>query len=149
MGEVLLEPPPEVPSPSGKTWTRMLMILPMAAGAAAMGLMMGVQRGGPLTYVAGGMYGISILGMIAMMMTNQGGPGKKEMIEARRQYMRRLAQLRAQVRRTIRLQREAIHYRHPDPAALWSTTSGGRLWERRRGDADFGVVRIGVGSPPG
>src|SRR4051812_38143284 len=54
-GEVLLEPPPETPTGTGKTWTRMLMILPMAAGAAAMGLMMGVQRGGPLTYVAGGM----------------------------------------------------------------------------------------------
>jgi DNA segregation ATPase FtsK/SpoIIIE, S-DNA-T family len=146
MGEVLLEPPPEVPSPSGKTWTRLLTILPMAAGATAMGLMMGVQKGGPLTYVAGGMYGVSILGMIAMMATNQGGPGKREMIEARRQYMRRLAQLRAQVRSTIRQQREAIHYRHPDPAALWSSTSGGRLWERRRGDADFGVVRIGVGA---
>jgi S-DNA-T family DNA segregation ATPase FtsK/SpoIIIE len=144
-GEVLLDPPPEIPTPSGKTWTRMLMVLPMAAGAAAMGLMMGMQRSGPLTYVAGGMYGVSILGMIAMMAMNQGGPGKREMIEARRQYMRRLAQLRGQVRTSIRQQREAIHYRHPDPAALWSSTSGSRLWERRRGDADFGVVRIGVG----
>ena len=44
-GEVLLDPPPEVPSPSGKGWTRLLMILPMAAGAAAMGLMMGVSGG--------------------------------------------------------------------------------------------------------
>ncbi|MBX6357383.1 MAG: type VII secretion protein EccCa [Micromonosporaceae bacterium] len=145
-GEVVLEPPPEVPSGSGKTWSRMLMVLPMAAGAGAMGLMMGVQRGGPLTYVAGGMYGVSILGMIAMMALNQQGPGKKEMIEARRQYMRRLSQLRAQLRTTIQQQREAIYYRHPDPAALWSTVSGARLWERRRGDADFSVVRIGVGA---
>jgi S-DNA-T family DNA segregation ATPase FtsK/SpoIIIE len=145
-GEVVLEPPPEIPPPSGKGWTRMLMILPMAAGAAAMGLMMGVQRGGPLTYVAGGMYGVSILGMIAMMAMTQQGPGKKEMIEARRQYMRRLAQLRAQVRNTIRQQREAIYYRHPDPDTLWSTVGGGRLWERRRGDIDFSVVRIGTGS---
>ena len=56
-GEVLLDPPPEVPPAGGKGWTRMLMILPMGAGAAAMGLMMGVQRGGPMTYVAGSMYG--------------------------------------------------------------------------------------------
>lgn len=147
-GEVVLEPPPEVPQASGKAWTRMLMILPMAAGGAAMGLMMAGQRGagGPLTYVAGGMFGISILGMMGMMMMNQSGPGKKEMIEARRQYMRRLAQLRGQIRTTIRQQREAIHYRHPEPAALWSTASGGRLWERRRGDADFSVVRIGLGA---
>jgi DNA segregation ATPase FtsK/SpoIIIE, S-DNA-T family len=144
-GEVLLDPPPEIPPPGGKAWTRMLMILPMGAGAAAMGLMMGVGRGGPLTYVAGGMYGVSILGMIAMMAVNTTGPGKREMIEARRQYMRRLAQLRAQVRASIRQQREAIHYRHPEPDALWPMVGGGRLWERRRGDADFTVVRIAVG----
>ncbi len=145
-GEVLLDPPPEVPNAAGRTWQRMLMVLPMAAGAGAMGLMMGVQRGGALTYVAGGMYGVSILGMIAMMATQQAGPGKREMIEARRQYMRRLSQLRAQIRHTIRAQRDAIHYRHPEPSALWSTVTSGRLWERRRGDADFTVVRIGLGS---
>lgn len=145
-GEVLLDPPPEIPNAAGKGWTRMLMILPMAAGAAAMGLMMGVGRGGPLTYVAGGMYGVSILGMIAVMATQQTGPGKREMIASRRQYMRRLTQLRAQVRNTIKQHREAIYYRHPDPDALWSTASSGRLWERRRGDVDFSVVRIGLGS---
>jgi S-DNA-T family DNA segregation ATPase FtsK/SpoIIIE len=144
-GEVMLDPPPEVPNAGGKGWTRMLTILPMVSGAGAMGLMMGVQRGGPLTYVAGGMYGISILGMIAAMVTNQNGPNKREMIENRRQYMRRLSQQRAQVRNTIRAQREAIHYRHPEPDALWSTASSGRMWERRRNDADFGVVRIGLG----
>ena len=146
-GEVLLEPPPELPSPNNKNWTRLLMILPMAAGAAAMGLMMGVSgRGGPLVYVIGGMYGISILGMIGVMALNQAGPGKREMIAARRQYLRRLSQLRAQVRDTIRKQQEAIAYRHPEPAELWTVAGGGRLWERRRGDADFTVVRMGLGS---
>ncbi|MBG0568100.1 type VII secretion protein EccCa [Actinoplanes aureus] len=144
-GEVLLDPPPEVPPPAGKGWTRMLMILPMGAGAAAMGLMMGAQRGGPITYVAGAMYGVSILGMIAMMASNTTGPGKREMIENRRQYLRHLAQLRATVRNTIRQQREALYYRNPDPETLWSFTDSGRLWERRRGDADFTVVRIAVG----
>src|SRR5512142_3204400 len=123
----------------------MLMVLPMGAGAAAMGLMMGVQRGGPLTYVAGGMYGVTILGMIAMMALQQSGPGKREMIEARRQYLRRLSQLRAQVRNAIRQQRDAIHYRHPEPATLWALADSGRLWERRRTDLDFTVVRVGLG----
>ncbi|HEY2669695.1 MAG TPA: type VII secretion protein EccCa [Rugosimonospora sp.] len=145
-GEVVLDPPPEIPSNTGKGWSRMMTIMPMAAGAAAMGLMMGVQRGGPLAYVAGGMYGVSTLGMIAAQVAGQvGGQNKRDMIDARRQYMRRLSQLRAQVRATIRQQREAVHYRHPDPQALWSTTASGRLWERRRADPDFGVVRIGIG----
>jgi S-DNA-T family DNA segregation ATPase FtsK/SpoIIIE len=144
-GEVPLDPPPEIPPPQGKGWSRMLMILPMGAGAAAMGLMMGAQRGGPITYVAGAMYGVSILGMFAMMLTNTSGPGKREMVEARRQYLRHLSQLRAQVRDTISRQREALYYRNPDPETLWTFTDSGRLWERRRGDADFTVVRIAVG----
>src|SRR2546423_8603331 len=145
-GEVVLEPPPENPQPGGKAWGRVLMMLPMAAGSAAMGLMMGVQRGGPLAYMAGGMYGVSVLGMIAMQFAGQAGrQGKQEMAEARRQYMRKLSQLRAQVRTTIQQQREAIYYRHPDPDALWSTVASARLWERRHGDRDFGVVRIGLG----
>ena len=55
------------------------------------------------------------------------------------------SQQRAQVLTTVRKQREALSYRHPDPEALWSQVSGGRLWERRRGDSDFGVVRVGLG----
>lgn len=145
-GEVLLEPPPELPSANNKNWTRLLMILPMGAGAAAMGLMMGMSgRGGPILYVVGGMYGVSILGMIAVMMLTQTGPGKREMIASRRKYLRQLSQIRAQVRETIRQQRVAIAYRHPDPADLWTVPSNGRLWERRRGDADFTVVRLARG----
>ena len=144
-GEILLEPPPELPDAAGRSWARLLSMLPMAAGTAAMGLMMSQGRGGPITYVAGGMYGISTLGMMATMVAGQSGPGKREMIEARRQYMRRLSSQRAQVRGVIRRQRDAVHYRHPDPDALWSTVGSGRLWERRRGDADFAVVRLGLG----
>jgi S-DNA-T family DNA segregation ATPase FtsK/SpoIIIE len=146
-GEVVLDPPPELPVSGGKGWTRVLTILPMVAGTAAMGLMMGTGRGGPLMYVAGGMYGVSVLGMVASQLGNGGGKRDKgEMAEVRRQYLRKLSQLRAGVRTTIRQQREAIHYRHPEPAQLWSTVSSGRLWERRRADADFAVVRMGLGS---
>ena len=144
-GEVMLDSPPELPGISGQNWTRLLMILPMAAGAVAMGLMMSAGRGGILTYVAGGMYGVSVLGMMGMMVVSQAGPNKKEIMEVRRQYMRRLSHLRGQVRATIGQQQEAIFLRHPDPQALWSAACGGRLWERRRTDADFGVTRIGLG----
>ena len=65
-GEVILDPPPENPPPTNRRWSQMLMILPMIAGTAAMGLMMGVGARGPLAYIAGGMYGASILGMVAV-----------------------------------------------------------------------------------
>src|SRR5207248_10030573 len=129
-----------------RRWSQLMMILPMVAGTAAMGLMMGLGARGPLAYIAGGMYGASILGMVGVQLLGQSsGPSKAEMIEARRQYMRTLSHQRAQVRKTIRQQREALFYRHPDPEGLWSTVSSARLRERRREDVDFGVVRIGVG----
>ncbi|SFB40569.1 DNA segregation ATPase FtsK/SpoIIIE, S-DNA-T family [Amycolatopsis marina] len=148
-GQVLLEPPPENPSPGNRSWGRLLMILPMLGMAGGMTLMMGAGRGaGPIMYIAGGLMGIGILGMIGFQVLSQQGQGasKQEMVLNRRRYMRRLSQLRAQVRDTVSRQREAMFYRHPDPDRLWSTVQSGRLWERRKGDWDFTVARIGVGS---
>lgn len=147
-GELMLDPPPENPPPSGKNWTRVLMILPMVAGTGGMALLIGGGRAsGPLMYVAGGLYGVAVLGMILFQILSQSGQGasKQDMIASRRQYMRRLSQLRAQVRETIDSQRHAMFYRHPDPARLWSTAHSARLWERRPGDWDYTVVRIGLG----
>ena len=147
-GDVVLDPPPENPPPAGKNWTRVLMILPMLAGTGGMALLIGAGRSGPLMYVAGGLYGVAVLGMILFQIINQGGQGasKQEMIANRRRYMRRLSQLRAQVRDTIDQQRKAMSYRHPDPTRLWSTAQSARVWERRPGDWDFTVIRIGLGS---
>src|SRR5262245_43364337 len=61
-GEVLLEAPPAIPVPTGRRWAQMMMMLPMLAGAGAMGLMYAGQRGGPLMYATGGLFGVSALG---------------------------------------------------------------------------------------
>ncbi|MDQ3716952.1 MAG: type VII secretion protein EccC, partial [Actinomycetota bacterium] len=145
-GEVLLDPPPEIPAPTGAGWGRMMMMLPMVAGAAGMALLFASQRSGPFAYVAGGLIGFSMIGMMAAnLLQGGGGPSKKELIAKRRDYMRHLSLHRRKVRRTAVEQREAMFYRHPDPAALWTTAASHRLWERRTMHADFGVVRIGVG----
>ncbi len=146
IGEVILDPPPEIPQATGAGWGRAMMMLPMAAGAAGMALMFASQRSGPFAYVAGGMIGFSMIGMMAAnLLMGGGGPSKKERIAKRREYMRHLSLHRRKVRRTAVEQREAMFYRHPDPVALWVTAGSHRLWERRTTHADFGVVRIGVG----
>ncbi|MGH3729316.1 MAG: type VII secretion protein EccCa [Micromonosporaceae bacterium] len=146
-GEMMLDSPPENPPPStSQTWMRTITILPMIAGGAAMALMFSYRMPGPMGYIIGGVFGFSILGMLATQILNQGGqPSKKELIEARRDYMRRLAQTRRTIRNNITEQRQAMFYRHPDPDALWSTVESVRLWERRSSDGDFGVVRVGLG----
>jgi S-DNA-T family DNA segregation ATPase FtsK/SpoIIIE len=142
----VLDPPPELPAPTGRAWGQVLMMLPVLAGAGAMALLFAGARSGPLGYVVGALFGVSALGMIAVGLLNgSGGPSRREMVARRRGYMRHLALQRRSVVRTIAEQRAAMTYQHPDPAALWATAASHRLWERRPEHADFGVVRIGVG----
>jgi S-DNA-T family DNA segregation ATPase FtsK/SpoIIIE len=148
-GEMILDPPPEIPQPTGRAWGQMMMMLPMLAGSAAMALMFAgssTGSGSTLRYLTGGLFGLSAIGMLGSQMTgNSGQPSKQEMVAARRDYMRHLTQHRRRARRTVREQREAMFYRHPDPDSLWSTVASNRLWERRPADSDFAVVRIGLG----
>ena len=64
---------------------------------------------------------------------------------ARRLYLRRLAQHRVRLLRSVGRQRDALLYLHPEPDQLWSLVASYRLWERRFDDADFAVTRVGVG----
>jgi DNA segregation ATPase FtsK/SpoIIIE, S-DNA-T family len=145
-GELVLEPPPELPEDAGNNVARYLMVLPMLAGAGAMAFLYAGRGGGPLTYMVGGLFGMSMLGMILISMATGGGNKKAELNAERRHYMRYLAQSRRRTRRAAQQQREAMWWRHPDPETLWSYAASRRLWERRRTDDDFGDVRVAVGT---
>ncbi|MCW3841081.1 type VII secretion protein EccCa [Micromonospora yasonensis] len=144
-GELPVEAPPEIPVLTGGRWQQALMVLPMLGGTVAMAMMFG-RGGGAYSYVVGGMFGLS---SVAMLVTSWGSaagtPRKSEMMAARREYLRHLAALRRRVRATAGAQRAGLYYRHPDPGRLWSTVDSHRVWERRPGDPDFAVVRVGVG----
>jgi S-DNA-T family DNA segregation ATPase FtsK/SpoIIIE len=144
VGELAVDPPPEIPQNVNSRWQQMLQLLPMLTGTVATGLMFAGRSGGAYTFLVGGMFGISMLGMAATSLGGL-GPKKAEMIAARREYLRHLAGLRRRVRETANRQRIGLFYRHPDPQRLWSTVSSFRLWERRPNDADFGIVRVAVG----
>src|SRR5690606_37784536 len=127
-------------------WQQYLMVLPMLGGTGATAMMFGGREGaGGYTYVVGAIFGLSTLGMLVMNLSGANAPRRAELMAARRDYLRYLAGLRQRVRTTIDEHRDALFYRHPDPQALWSDAMGARVWERRAGDADFGVVRVGLG----
>ncbi|WP_158894694.1 type VII secretion protein EccCa [Amycolatopsis anabasis] len=147
-GELILDPPPEIPQPAGRQWTQVLMVLPMIAMMAAMVLMFSGSFGqgsGVLRFVVLGLFGVGMLGMLAMALLNSSGPSKREMGQARRDYLRHLGRQRSRLVRAIDKQRDAMVYLHPEPAALPTLVASYRLWERRPVDADFGVARIGTG----
>jgi S-DNA-T family DNA segregation ATPase FtsK/SpoIIIE len=144
-GELVVNPPPEIPQAAGGRWQQALMMLPMLAGTVATALLFAGRSGGTYSYIVGGVFGISTLGMLATSMSGS-GPKKSEMMAARREYLRHLSMLRKQVRETAERQRVGLFYRHPDPERLWSTVDSHRLWERRTTDGDFGIVRVAVGA---
>jgi S-DNA-T family DNA segregation ATPase FtsK/SpoIIIE len=145
-GELLLESPPELPEQLPRGAGQLLMILPMLCGAGAMAFLYAGRGGGTMTYVAGGLFGVSMLGMAVSTMNSGGGNKKAEVDAQRRDYMRYLAQVRRQARRAAGQQRAALLWRHPAPEALWSIGTSRRMWERRSTDDDFVEVRIAVGA---
>src|SRR5215218_2848393 len=95
-GELLLESPPPLPAPQPRSLGQLLMVLPMVCGVGAMAFMYAGRGGGATTWIVGGLFGVSMLGMAVGSMGASGGARKAEVDAARRDYMRYLAQARRQ-----------------------------------------------------
>ena len=140
--DVRLEPPPELPrSDGGNPWQALLPML--ATGSSAAFFFMPSST--VMMKVMGGMMVAATVAMaLAQLNSQRGGGGALD--DERRDYLRYLAGLRGQVRRSAVLQRDAQLYLHPAPDQLWSVVAeGSRLWERRPGDPDFAQTRLGTG----
>ncbi|TCO54788.1 S-DNA-T family DNA segregation ATPase FtsK/SpoIIIE [Actinocrispum wychmicini] len=144
-GELILQPPPEIPPPPARQWAQVFMVLPMVAMMGSSMLLFSGSLTGYIRFAVYGLMGVGMLGMVVMGFLQGGGPSKREMGHARRKYLRHLAQHRLRLRRSVSTQRTVMEYLHPDPAVLWSLAASYRLWERRKDDSDFGVARIGIG----
>ncbi len=144
-GDLLLESPPELPETVAGNFGQLLVYLPMAAGGGAMVFMFAGPGGTLATYLAGGLYGMSTMGMMLGQMGRGSGEKKKRLEGERRDYLRYVSQARGRIRNTARRQREAAQWDNPAPDALWSLAMTSRLWERRPADPDFGNARIALG----
>ncbi|MFC1421438.1 type VII secretion protein EccCa [Streptacidiphilus cavernicola] len=141
--DLRLESPPELPRAAGGSWWQSLLPMLATAGSAAFFFMPGMQM---MMKVMGGMMVASTVAMAVAQLNQQRKGGGGEIEDERRDYLKYLAQLRKQVRRTALRQRDAQLYLHPQPDQLWSVVAeGSRLWERRSGDADFAQIRLGTG----
>ncbi|MFC0314934.1 type VII secretion protein EccCa [Gordonia phosphorivorans] len=151
-GELVLTGPPEVAR--GAPQSLLVRLLPLVMVVALVGMVaLMVMTGGrgalsnPLFLMFPLMMVMSMVGMLAG--GGRGGPPRSaELNEDRKDYLRYLAQTRAGVGATVREQRIAAAWSHPDPAALPALLGSVRMWERRPGDADFLQIRLGVGTQP-
>ncbi|NEY31226.1 type VII secretion protein EccCa [Streptomyces sp. PRKS01-65] len=141
--EVKLESPPELPRTEDDSLLMNLLPMLGMGSSAAFFFMPGAQ--GFMKIMGMLMMASTVAMVIAQIVRARKGPSG-QMAEARRDYLKYLAQKRREVRRTAHKQRDAQHYLHPAPEQLWALVAeGSRLWERRSTDQDFVQVRIGLG----
>ncbi|NUS45413.1 MAG: type VII secretion protein EccCa [Mycobacteriaceae bacterium] len=151
-GEVILNPPPELPRPvPGNLLMKLLPVVMVVAVVGMIALMIATGARNLLSNPISLMFPLMMLGsMGGMFMGGAFGKGANksagELNEDRKDYFRYLDQLRRDVRKTGVAQRDALLWTHPAPADLESLLGTRRMWERRPNDPDFGHVRIGVGS---
>ena len=144
-GEINLQSPPLLPKGSGQAATQLMFMLPMMLGMGAMSFVYIGRSGGVMTYVFGALYASVMVGMVVMSLSRGGMAKRAQINDERRDYQRYLSGLRSRVREVAEDQRSQLLNQHPEPAELWSFVASTRLWERRRADADFGQLRIGLG----
>ncbi|WP_336086853.1 type VII secretion protein EccCa [Nocardia sp. SSK8] len=142
---MLLPAPPVSTAGSGSSGAAMRVLLPMlgAVGAASMML----SNNNPLRMIAGGaMVAAALLGGIAALVFFRSG-ARKKMAEDRTRCIDYLRQTRGELDADGETQRAAAVHRHPAPVQLPQLVRDPlRVWERRRRDADFLVVRAGFGN---
>ncbi|WP_199878998.1 type VII secretion protein EccCa [Streptomyces sp. CB02460] len=144
--EVLLEPPPVLPR--GQREGVLMQLLPVLGMASSVVFFFSPQAP-PFMRVMGVLMLVSTLAMVVAQVVRFRRGTQGRAADVRRDYLARLARARRAVRRTARAQRDGLLFTHPAPGQLWSVVAeGSRVWERRPGDADFGVVRIGLGRQP-
>jgi S-DNA-T family DNA segregation ATPase FtsK/SpoIIIE len=147
VGDVAVDAPPDVPRAApANPLARLLPLVMLVAvgGMAALYFTSGATSRGPTMLLFPAMMAVSALGSVVYGM--RGTRRSAELNEDRRRYLRYLDALDDAVVRTARAQHHCLHWRHPDPSALWGMVGGPRTWERGPGDDDFGHIRVGVGT---
>ncbi len=130
--------PPTAPHRGRVPWVAAALPLPFAAMLA---VLFGPQM---LAFAL-----LSPLMLVGTVLGDRWG-GRREHARALALHRDELAQRRLELDTWRLLEREERWRDSPDPATVVAvaTGPGTRLWERRRGGADFGRVRLGVGDLP-
>ncbi|MGV0642657.1 type VII secretion protein EccCa [Mycolicibacterium sp. XJ2546] len=149
-GELAVEAPP--PVPKVVPVNPLTRLMPLAMLVAAVGMMAFYFTSGaasarnPVFLFFPVMMLVSVLGTVAY--GARGANRSAEINEGRKSYLRYLDTLDATIAQAAEAQHLSLWQSHPDPSALWTLVGGPRMWERRRHDADFGHVRVGIGDQP-
>ncbi|MDO5670446.1 MAG: type VII secretion protein EccCa [Corynebacterium sp.] len=123
----------------------LMMLMPIVGGAGMVLMMM--SSGNPIRMAVGAaMFVLMILAAVGMFIRSRTG-SRKRAEEERTRFLEHLGEKEREVRDRAAGQQRESALRNPEPAALTDVVRDPyRLWERRRGDEDFLVLRLGVGT---
>lgn len=147
-GKIAVEPPiaAPVPPPRG-IWG---IVLPIGLIVGVLGFIIAMYFSGQRSLATGFAIFplIMLMSMGGMLFRGRGAAQKmpwSQLEQYRREYFARLDEVRDEVREAARKQWEHREHSHWAPAELVSVAGSPRMWERRPGDPEFGVVRLGTG----
>ncbi len=146
-GEIALQPPPTLPREGGaQNFGQILLMLPVMLSTGAFSLMALGRSNGALTWIFGSLFALSTLGTLVFTLARPGMQRKTALNGERRDYLRYLANLRAQARDTAARQQVSANAALPPPSNLWRLCGTERMWQRRANDPEFGRVRVATGT---
>ncbi len=145
--DIIVEPPPDPPSPTAAgVLPRLLSVVLSLAG---MGVMATAYASGNAVTGNPMFLALPITMLVSTVAVGVTGRSRGGGIDAdRRQYLGYLSRLHRSAREIAVAQHSSLLCSHPDPDTLWTLIGGSRMWERRAVDADFCLVRVGVGPQP-
>jgi S-DNA-T family DNA segregation ATPase FtsK/SpoIIIE len=140
-----IEPPPNLPE--GKVGNAATALLPMA-GVISSVVLMTVIRNSRFAVLGAVVLVAALFGAVALFLSQRGKAQRTRRVQ-RERYLEYLEELREEWGREERRRRRAARGLNPPPEALYDLVRDpARLWERRRGDADFLHPRLGTGEVP-
>ncbi len=147
-GEIQLPSPPELPEVAADGLTQVLMYLPMGAMAIGMVAVLAGGKSSPVLFIGSGAMAVGMVGMMVGQLARGKGDRKLKINGQRRDFLRRLSQIRRRVRRAAEQQRRALEYRGPAPRSLPSllVVGAGQIWQRAPGEPGFGCARFATGT---
>jgi len=144
VGEVQIPKPPE--EGQGLQNSLLTQVLPMVG---TLGFLLSSASGNLLMVVIMG-FTMGLTFVVAIFANRN---AKKQLEAQKKEYSEALAAMRQDMERTHNNQRIFYNHNYPSAPALLDIAArtdnsrfGARLWERRTSDADFGSIRLGMGT---
>lgn len=147
--DIVVEAPPELPSSAAPGLLPRL--LPVALSLVCMGLMAAVFAAGTGANRSPMYLAFPAMMLVSTAVTALSGRARRHGrgLDADRDgYLEYLAGLSRAVSAIAVAQQKSSIHNHPDPDALWTLIGGPRTWQRRPTDAEFGQLRVGMGTQP-